>query len=147
MTMTREVVDRYFAACSRGDTAAIVASFCDDAVVYDTNHRPVSGATDIGAFYTGVRRDRERASWHVDTFLGDEHGAAAEWTMLDRRTGGTVAVRGSEHYEFRDGRISQIRQYWTYDPDRPGSELRGYPYAEDPRFTRAGTDDVDGGRA
>jgi len=146
VTTSRELVLRYFAACSRGDTAGITASFCDDAVVYDTNHRPVSGAAEIGRFYTKVRQDLECASWHVDTFLGDEDHAATEWTMLDRRAGGPVAVRGSEHYEFRDGRISQIRQYWRHDPDRPGSGLRDYPYSEDARFTRVGTSDVTGDR-
>ncbi len=142
MTTNRQCVLDYFAACSRGDVEAITASFCEDAVVYDTNHRPVSGAAEIGRFYAKVRQDRQGASWHVDTFLGDDEHAATEWTMLDPRDGDPVAVRGSEHYEFRDGRISQIRQYWRYDPDRPGAGLRGYPYGQDARFTPAGRSDA-----
>lgn len=149
MTTSRQLVLDYFAACSGGDAAAITAAFCKDAVVYDTNHRPVSGAVEIGRFYAKICQDRRGASWHVDTFLGDDEHAATEWTMLDPREGDPVAVRGSEHYEFRDGRISQIRQYWRFDPNRPEAGLRGYPYGEDARFTLAGRSnagDAVGGR-
>lgn len=142
MHPSHELVLGYFAACTRGDSAGIAASFCDDAVVYDTNHRPVQGAAEIGRFYAQVREQRGGASWHVDTFLGDEQHAASEWTMLDPSGDEPVAVRGSEHYDFRDGRISQIRQYWRYDPSRPGAGLRDYPYARDARFTAVPADAV-----
>lgn len=138
MTSNRQLVLDYFAACSRGDADAVTASFCQDATVYDTNHQPVSGAAQIGRFYAKVRQDRQGATWHLNTYVGDDDHAAAEWTMVDRRNDAPVAVRGSEHYEFRDGRISQIRQYWRYDPDRPGAGLRDYPYNQDARFTLAG---------
>jgi len=45
---------------------------------------------------------------------------------------------GREVYEFVGDRISQIRQYWTFDPARPGSALVGYAYDADPRFAPAG---------
>ena len=131
-----DLVLDYFAACSRGDTEAVIASFVDDAVVYDTNHRPVRGAVEIGRFFARVYADKKGATWHVDTFLGDGAHAASEWTMVDRSGEEPVAVRGSEHYEFRDGRISQVRQYWRSDPARPGAGLRDYPYDQDVRFTR-----------
>lgn len=132
---SRSLVEDYFAACTRGDAAAVAASFTDDAVVYDTNHRPVVGAEEIGRFYATVREQWAGASWHVDTFVGDQDRAAAEWTMVVRSGPEPAAVRGSEHYDFRDGRISQIRQYWTYRPDRVETGLRDYPYSSDGRFT------------
>ncbi|MCW2665628.1 MAG: Major Facilitator Superfamily [Frankiales bacterium] len=132
----RDIVEKYFHACTHGDADAIAASFCQDAVVYDTNHRPVVGAADIGRFYVKVREQWAGASWHVDTFVGEGSAAAAEWTMLVPGEGTPSAVRGSEHYEFRDDRIQQIRQYWTYDADRLATGLRDYPYAEDDRFTK-----------
>lgn len=137
MNDIRDIVDDYFDACTRGDADAITASFCEDAVVYDTNHRPVVGAAEIGRFYVKVREQWTDASWHIDTFTGDGTAGAAEWTMLVRKDGEAVAVRGSEHYEFCDGRISQIRQYWRYDPERIATGLRDYPYAGDDRFTKA----------
>jgi ketosteroid isomerase-like protein len=135
--MSETLVRAYFAACSRGDREAVAASFRPDAVVYDTNHRPVRGAAAIADFFAKVRDRWQGATWHVDTFVGDASAAAAEWTMLVTHGGATVAVRGSEHYEFADGRIRQIRQYWTHHPDDPAAGLRDYPYAEDPRFTPA----------
>lgn len=130
----RDIVEKYFQACTQGDADAIAASFCRDAVVYDTNHRPIVGAAAIGRFYVKVREQWAGASWHVDTYVGEGTAAAAEWTMLVPGAGNPCAVRGSEHYEFRDGRIQQIRQYWTYDADRVATGLRDYPYAEDDRF-------------
>jgi hypothetical protein len=47
----------------------------------------------------------------------------------DPRQGGRpFAFRGSEHYRFRDSLIAEIRQYWTFDPERLDTGLRGYPY-------------------
>lgn len=133
-----QLVLDYFAACSRGDVDGVTASFCEDAVVYDTNHAPVRGAEAIGRFFARVYADKQGATWHVDTFLGDEEHAASEWTMVDRSGDVPVAVRGSEHYAFRGGRISEVRQYWRYDPARPGG-LRDFPYDTDARFTRVDT--------
>jgi ketosteroid isomerase-like protein len=129
----RELVESYFRACSHGEAPSIARHFHDDAVVYDTNHSPVCGAEQIGRFYASVARRWSCASWHVDTFLADSSGAAAsEWTMA--APGAGVLIRGSEHYEIRAERISQIRQYWTFDPDDPGTALRDFPYPADGRF-------------
>ncbi len=74
------------------------------------------------------------AKWTVDTYVGDDRAGAIEWTMTGTDNQRPFAVRGSEHYEFRDGRIDQIRQYWTFDVSAPGSELIGYDYGADDRF-------------
>ena len=44
--------------------------------------------------------------------------------------GEPFVFRGSEHYRFRDTLIDEIRQYWTFDAERPGSTLVGFDYAE-----------------
>lgn len=131
----RHLVESYFAACSSGGVDEIARHFCEDAVVYDVNHQPVSTAQGIGQFYVKVRSRWHGATWHVDTYTEDAGTAAVEWTMTGSASDAPFAVRGSEHYEFRDGAIAQIRQYWRFDPDSPGSALRGYPYAADARFT------------
>lgn len=129
----RELIESYFAACSRGNAEAIASHFHDAAVVYDTNHTPVRGAEQIGRFYAGMARRWGGAVWHVDTFVTDPSGAAAsEWTM--EVTNDAVLIRGSEHYEIQSGRISQIRQYWTFNPDGPATALQDFPYPEDTRF-------------
>ncbi len=55
--------------------------------------------------------------------------------MVGDDRGQPFCVRGSEHYAFVDTKIAQIRQYWHFDPEELQSELQGYPYAEDPRFS------------
>lgn len=62
MHPSHDLVLDHFAACSRGDAAGIAAVFCDDAVVYDADHRPVQGAPEIARFYAHVREQRRGAS-------------------------------------------------------------------------------------
>lgn len=135
MKSNREVVTSYFAACSRGDVQAITDSFCENATIYDTNHPPVHGPVAIAKFWTHVREDLAGATWHVDTFIDDDKRAAVEWTMRFARDESVVLVRGSEHYELEDGRIHEIRQYWTHNPDDMSVGLREFPYSNDARFT------------
>lgn len=130
----KPLVESYFAACSRGDAADIARHFCPDAVVYDLNHDPVTTASGIGDFYTKARDRWNGASWHVNTYTETADSAAIEWTMRGEADGEPFLVRGSEHYQFRDGAIAQIRQYWRFDCFRPGVGLRGFPYQEDHRF-------------
>lgn len=129
----REIVERYFAACSAGDVQAVIDCFTDDAVVYDTNVPPVRGPRAIAEFFAKVRRRWEGAVWRVDTFVGDDTGhCASEWSMY--APGASAVVRGSEHYDLRDGKISEIRQYWTFRPESPETGLQGFDYDTDPRF-------------
>ena len=125
----------YFAACTSGTAEEISAKFTDGAVIYDTNHRPVETAEGIGRFWTRVREQWSGAAWTVDTVVEQDDAAAIEWTMTGVHRGTPFAVRGSEHYRFVDDRIDEIRQYWTFDPDAPASELVGFPYADRAEFT------------
>ena len=131
----RDLVDSYFSSCSEGTADDIARHFCDEAVVYDLNVAPVRGAAAIGDFYVQVRGQWGGARWVLDTYLGDDHHAAGEWSMHGLAEGAPFVVRGSEHYEFRDGRIAEIRQYWKFDRKRPGVALRDFPYSQDDRFS------------
>lgn len=138
----QDLVESYFASCSAGDAAAIARHFCSDAVVYDLNHDPVRGAERIGDFFVRVRQRWGGAVWEVNTFLGHDAAAAIEWTMRGRDGGDAFVVRGSEHYEFREGRISEIRQYWIFDRTHREVGLRDFPYQRRTRFApgRTATD-------
>jgi iron complex transport system ATP-binding protein len=142
-TRPSDVVRSYFAACTSGSADDIAAHFTPDAVIYDTNHPPVVSASVIGAFWERIRAKWSGAVWHVDAAVEDGHRVAIEWTMTGRTEAGPFAIRGSEHYELAGDRISQIRQYWTFDPARPGSQLVGYPYDGDTRSAAIG-DPADG---
>ena len=128
-----ERIRAYFDACTSGDAAAIASHFTEGATIYDTNVRPVRRAAAIGAFWVGVRERWQGAAWAVDRLVvdGDGGAAAIEWTMTGRAPDGRpFAVHGSEHHAFAgdDGRIDEIRQYWTFDRQRLDSGLVGYDY-------------------
>lgn len=124
-------IEAYFDACNGGDAEAIASHFCDDAVVYDTNHAPVRGAATIGRFWTKIREKWGDAFWHVDACIASGDSAAIEWTFSGVHSErGRFCARGSEHYRMRDTRIAEIRQYWTFDPDSPAAALHGFPYGE-----------------
>lgn len=123
-------VEAYFQACARGDGADIASCFTPDAVIFDTNHAPVRGRAEIGEFWARTARRWGGATWSVDTVVEDGDAAAIEWSMRGVGPAGPFAVRGSEHYRFDGALIAQIRQYWTFDPAQPGSQLEGFPYGE-----------------
>jgi ketosteroid isomerase-like protein len=55
--------------------------------------------------------------------------AAMEWEMdgTAPESGRAFTFRGSDHYEFRDGLICEIRQWWTFDAARLDTGLVGHP--------------------
>jgi hypothetical protein len=55
--------------------------------------------------------------------------------MYGERRGRRFNAHGSDHYTLRDGRISEVRQYWVLDRDCSDTGLIGYPYPE-PRRAR-----------
>lgn len=121
--------------CGEGSAADIAAHFTADAVIFDTNVRPIRGAAEIGDMWVTVRDRWIGARWSVDSFVGDASGAAIEWSMTgtDPKTNDAFVFRGSEHYRFVDSLIDEIRQYWTFDPSDLTTELVGYDYEESAR--------------
>jgi ketosteroid isomerase-like protein len=124
------LVREYFAACGQGDADRVAACFTSDAVLYDTNHPPVVGAKAIGCFWANVASRWGGARWEVDTLLEGPASVALEWTMHGERRGRPFTAHGSDHYTLRDGRISEVRQYWVLDHDRSDTGLVGYPYPD-----------------
>lgn len=124
----RERIVAYFEACTSGTADGIAAHFTQDAVVYDTNVRPVHGNAAIGTMWVKVRERWRGARWTVDSFVGEGDAAAIEWSMVgtDPTSGRTFTFHGSEHYALRDGLIAEIRQYWTFDPVLLDTGLLGY---------------------
>jgi hypothetical protein len=134
-----ERIEAYFADCGAGSATEIGSHFTANAVIYDTNLRPAIGRDAIGAMWVKVRERWLGATWRVDSFVGDTDHAAIEWTMTGQNPadGRAFAFRGSEHYLFAptaserpglDLLISEIRQYWTFDPDKLDTGLVDYPY-------------------
>jgi ketosteroid isomerase-like protein len=135
MVDARRRIEAYFDACNRGDADGIASHFTPDAVVYDSNHAPVRGADTIGVLWTKIRAKWGNTRWHVDSCIAEDNHAAIEWTVTGTHpTRGAFCVRGSEHYTLAGGKIAEIRQYWTFDPEAPGAALHAFPYAERKNF-------------
>lgn len=123
-------VRSYFASCNRGVALEVAEHFTVDARVYDINHPPVCGKNAIGEFWARTAKRWGGAVWTVDCIISEGSDMAIEWSMegihIDRR----FIIHGSEHYRFKGGLIDEIRQYWLFDPQYPGSGLVNYPYRE-----------------
>lgn len=128
----RARIEEYFRACGHGSAEEIAAHFTPDAVIYDTNIRPMRSAVGIGEAWTKVRERWGGAEWFVDSYVSDGTTAAIEWSMTGRApdTAAAFVFRGSEHYAFAEEQnlIREIRQYWTLDLDRLDTGLVGYDH-------------------
>lgn len=129
----RDRIAAYFEACGTGTAADIAEHFSADAVIYDTNIAPARTANAIAEMWLTVRERWGGARWRVDSCVSDGQTAAIEWSMTgtDSRTGRAFTFRGSEHYEFDDSLIAEIRQYWTFDRAELDTGLVGYDYGTD----------------
>ena len=124
----RRLLD-YFDSCNAGTAEQIAAHFTPDAVVWDANSRPARGPDEIGPMWVKVRERWGGAVWSVLSTVVEGDRAAVEWTMdgAAPESGRTFTFRGSDHYEFHDGLIREIRQWWTFDPTRLDTGLVGHP--------------------
>jgi ketosteroid isomerase-like protein len=107
------IVDAYFAAMRRGSEAEadMMALFTDDAV-YD---EPFSGELQPAVGADAIR-DRFRYGWkqpmpglELDVLSVDVAGSTAISRWECRADVFPAPVRGTDHYEFREGRISSLR--------------------------------------
>ena len=128
----RARIEAYFHACGHGSADDIASHFTAEAVVFDTNIRPMRGAETIGRSWVKVRERWQGALWTMDSLVSDTDVAAIEWSMTgtnpeDQRP---FVFRGSEHYRFETDAnlIAEIRQYWTFDPVTLDAGLQDYDY-------------------
>lgn len=124
------IVRQYMEGCSQGDREMILATLTPDCVHYFLHRDPVAGAAAIADLWLRTRK-WTTSRWTVDRAISRGDMAAVEWTQHGHFPGrrSPSTIRGAEWYQFRDGRISEIRAYLHPLPDRGDSELRKYPYA------------------
>ena len=128
-----ELIKAYIESCGEGTAADIGSHFAEDAVIFDTNVRPIRGAEQIGEMWVSVRERWGGAQWAVDSVIAAGDVAAIEWSMtgIDPDTQRQFTFRGSEHYRFVDSLIDEIRQYWTFDRAQLDTGLVGFDYGEE----------------
>jgi ketosteroid isomerase-like protein len=111
-----DVLRRYFAALSAGDTAAVLALFSPDGIVVS----PFLGSLPATEFFArlAAATSDSRVSL-LDATHGETTSAGRfnyEWTLAD---GTTVSFEGVDHFTFDGaGRVAALRIYYDTHPLR-----------------------------
>lgn len=130
----RKYIEDYFEACSNGDPTELRGFLAEDVAVYDTLAKPVIGRDNLLEDNKNLREMWSGARWYVDNYVGNGDIAAVEWTMTGSKDGVAHTLRGMDYYQFRDGLIKEVHQYWSFNRKSPESGLRGYDYTADSTY-------------
>jgi ketosteroid isomerase-like protein len=123
-------VRSYYEALNSGDPERVAGHFVDDAVHYYTRLGPHDGARTIGD-HTKLAVERLGGRWFIEDAVDDGERVVIEWTMTwrDPRSGEPRLDRGTEWFEFRDGRIAEVRAYHHSDEKNRSGDLVGFDHA------------------
>lgn len=129
MTTPLDQVRSYYAALSTGDADAVAAHFTDDATHYYTRLGPHEGARTI-AEHCKLGVEAIDGKWFIEDAITDGERVAIEWTMTwrDPESGKPRLDRGTEWFEFRDGRIAEVRAYHHGGKKNPSGDLVGFDH-------------------
>jgi len=103
--------------------------FTENATHYYTRLGPHEGAAAIGA-HTRQAVEVLEGRWRIEDAIEDGERVVIEWTMLWRhpKSGEFRLDRGTEWFEFRDGRIAEVRAYHHGGPKNPSGDLLGFDH-------------------
>ena len=123
-------VRSYYEALNTGDADRVAEHFTDDATHYYTRLGPHEGARTLGE-HTHWAVENIDAQWFIESAIEDGERAVIEWTMTwkDPKSGEPRLDRGTEWFEFRDGRIAEVRAYHHGGPKNPSGDLLGFDHA------------------
>ncbi len=123
-------VRSYYEALNSGDPDRVAEHFTDDAVHYYTRRDPQQGAGTIGE-HTKWAVENIEGRWKIEDAVDDGERVVIEWTMTWRspRSGEPRIDRGSEWFEFRDGRIAEVRAYFHSDDKNRSGDLMGFDHS------------------
>jgi len=128
------LIRRYFDACNAASHEGLVDCFTSDAVHYfpaGLPEVPWRGADTIARKWIWCV-ETLGSQWTIERVVvsHDKPEAVIEWTHWKNKSG--TALRGAEWYDFRDGKISEIRAYYASPADKEVTinELVGFDYAD-----------------
>ena len=123
-------VRSYYDALNSGDPERVAEHFTDDAVHYYTRLGPHRGAPTIGE-HTKAAVDRLEGRWAIEDAVDDGERVVIEWTMTwrDPKSGERRLDRGTEWFEFRDGKIGEVRAYPHSNEKTRSGDLLGFDHA------------------
>ena len=120
-------VRSYYEALNNGDPDRVAEHFTDDAVHYYTRLGPHQGAQAIGD-HTKLAVEKLGGRWVIEDAVDDGERVVIEWTMTwrDPRSNEPRLDRGTEWFEFRDGKIAEVRAYHhSNEKNRAGERVAG----------------------
>ena len=125
-------IRRYYEGCNEADVEKMMSTFTKDVVHYFTGYSPVKGASELAKYWAKFQSGGRTTLWSVDHAISEGKEAVIEWTMKTTSAGEfTPAVlRGTEWYVFRDGKIAEIRAYYSWVHGVAVSQLEEFPYVE-----------------
>ena len=123
-------VRSYYAALNTGDSERVAAHFTEDAVHYYTRLGPHKGARTIGEV-TRLAVEQIEGRWTIEDAVDDGERVVIEWTMTwrDPRSGERRLDRGTEWFEFRGGKIAEVRAYHHSNEKNRSGDLLGFDHA------------------
>jgi ketosteroid isomerase-like protein len=123
-------VRSYYEALNRGDAEEVASHFTEDATHYYTRLEPHQGAATIGQM-TEWAVDNIDAQWYVENAIEEGDQAVIEWTMTWRHAESEEPRldRGTEWFQFRDGKIAEVRAYHHGNRKNPQGNLLGFDHA------------------
>jgi ketosteroid isomerase-like protein len=122
-------VRSYYEALNTGNPDRVAAHFTEDAVHYYTRLGPHEGARTIGE-HTRWAVENLEGQWFIEDALEDGERVVIEWTMTwrDPGSGQRRLDRGAEWFEFRDGKICEVRAYHHSDEKNRSGDLLGFDH-------------------
>ena len=123
-------VRSYYEALNSGEADRVAEHFTDDATHYYTRLGPHQGAQAIGE-HTEWAVQHLEGRWNIEDAVDDGERVVIEWTMTWRSpgTGEPRIDRGTEWFEFRDGKICEVRAYHHSDERNRSGDLLGFDHA------------------
>jgi len=127
-----EVVRKYFDGCNSGDVEVLMSTLTEDVRHYflSPSFPPIFNSTHLANYWRKYKQVLDPI-WAIDRLIASGDEVVNEWSCLWTPPDSTrrVMTRGTEWYVMRDGRIAEVRAYFSSDAES-NSELASFPYEE-----------------
>ncbi len=120
----------YYEALNTGDADRVAEHFTEDATHYYTRLGPHEGGRTI-AEHAAWAVEHIDGQWAIEDAIDDGERVVIEWTMTwrDPDSQEPRLDRGTEWFEFRDGKIREVRAYHHGNKKNPRGDLLGFDHA------------------
>jgi hypothetical protein len=126
------VVLKYFDGCNTGNLEDLLGTLDPNVIHYflPEQFKPIQGAQHLAKYWRKFKNVLNPV-WKIDHIIAQDDEVASEWSCCWTPEGTSLCLmmRGSEWYVMREGRIAEVRAYYSYS-DKFNTELTGFPYLD-----------------